>query len=49
MYDRPLERNIARNTTGLYTPNDTGTYPLPFGKLATVSEIREGFAPNSTP
>lgn len=42
MYDRPLERNIARNTTGLYTPNDTGTYPLPFGKLATVSEIREG-------
>ena len=42
LYDRPLERNIARNNTGLYTPNDTGTYPLPFGKLATVSEIREG-------
>lgn len=42
LYDRPLERNVAHNTTGLYTPNDTGSYPLPFGKLATISELREG-------
>ncbi|WP_255463185.1 ATP-binding protein [Lactobacillus sp. 3B(2020)] len=40
LYDRPLERNITRNQTGLYTPNDTGTYPLPFGQLATISQIK---------
>lgn len=42
LYDRPLERNITHNRTGLYTPNDAGTYPIPFGKLATVSQIKEG-------
>lgn len=42
LYDRPLERNIAHNQTGLYTPNDAGTYPIPFGKLATVSQIKAG-------
>lgn len=42
LYDRPLERNIAHNKTGLYTPNDAGTFPIAFGKLATINEIREG-------
>lgn len=42
LYDRPLERNITHNRTGLYTPNDAGTYPIPFGKLATVSQIKAG-------
>lgn len=41
LYDRPLERNIARKTTGLFVPNDTSSYPLPFGKIATTSEIRD--------
>ena len=40
LYDRPLERNIAHNHTGLYTPNDTGTYPVPFGQLAPISQIK---------
>lgn len=42
LYDRPLERNLARKTTGLFVPNDTSSYPLPFGKIATTSEIRDG-------
>lgn len=42
LYDRPMERNIANNNSGLYVPNDTGTHPIPFGKVATISEIREG-------
>ena len=42
LYDRPLERNIAHNNTGLYTPNDAGTFPIAFGKLATISQIRSG-------
>ena len=41
LYDRPLERNLARKTTGLFVPNDTSSYPLPFGKLATTTEIRD--------
>lgn len=41
LYDRPLERNIARQTTGLFVPNDTSSYPLPFGKVASTSEIRD--------
>lgn len=40
LYDRPLERNITHNHTGLYTPNDTGTYPVPFGQLAPISQIK---------
>ena len=42
LYDRPMERNIANNNSGLYVPNDTGTHPIPFGKIATISEIRDG-------
>lgn len=42
LYDRPLERNIAHNKTGLYTPNDAGTFPIAFGKLATINQIRDG-------
>ena len=42
LYDRPMERNIANNNSGLYVPNDTGTHPIPFGKVATISEIRDG-------
>ncbi|WP_251546654.1 P-loop NTPase family protein [Limosilactobacillus caecicola] len=42
LYDRPLERNIAHNKTGLYTPNDAGTFPIAFGKLATITQIRDG-------
>lgn len=41
LYDRPMERNIANNNSGLYVPNDTGTHPIPFGKIATISEIRD--------
>ena len=40
LYDRPLERNITHNHTGLYTPNDTGSYPIPFGQLATIAQIK---------
>lgn len=40
LYDRPIERNITHNNTGLYTPNDTGSYPVPFGQLATVAQIK---------
>lgn len=42
LYDRPMERNIVNNNSGLYVPNDTGTHPIPFGKIATISEIRDG-------
>lgn len=42
LYDRPMERNLANNTSGLYVPNDTGTHPIPFGKIATISQIRDG-------
>ena len=42
LYDRPMERNLANDNSGLYVPNDAGTYPIPFGKLATISEIRDG-------
>lgn len=42
LYDRPLERNIDHNKTGLYTPNDAGTFPIAFGKLATINQIRDG-------
>ena len=31
LYDRPIERNVAKNITGLYIPSDTGQYPIPFG------------------
>lgn len=41
LYDRPMERNLANNNSGLYVPNDTGTHPIPFGKIATISEIRD--------
>jgi hypothetical protein len=41
LYDRPMERNLVNNNSGLYVPNDAGTHPIPFGKLATVSQIRE--------
>lgn len=42
LYDRPMERNLVRNNSGLYVPNDAGTHPIPFGKLATTSQIRDG-------
>ena len=42
LYDRPMERNLVNNNSGLYTPSDTGTHPIPFGKVATISQIREG-------
>lgn len=41
LYDRPMERNLVNNNSGLYVPNDAGTHPIPFGKLATISQIRE--------
>lgn len=42
LYDRPMERNLINNNSGLYVPNDAGTHPIPFGKLATISQIRDG-------
>ena len=42
LYDRPMERNLVRNNSGLYVPNDAGTHPISFGKLATTSQIRDG-------
>ncbi len=39
LYDRPMERNLVNNNSGLYVPNDAGTHPIPFGKLATISQI----------
>lgn len=42
LYDRPMERNLIKNNSGLYVPNDAGTHPIPFGKLATTSQIRDG-------
>lgn len=42
LYDRPMERNLVSNNSGLYVPNDAGTHPIPFGKLATTSQIRDG-------
>lgn len=42
LYDRPMERNLVNNNSGLYVPNDTGTHPIPFGKVATISQIRDG-------
>lgn len=42
LYDRPMERNLVHNNSGLYVPNDAGTHPIPFGKLATISQIRDG-------
>lgn len=42
LYDRPIERNVAKNITGLYIPSDTGKYPIPFGQLATVEQIKSG-------
>ncbi|MCH3922788.1 ATP-binding protein [Limosilactobacillus sp.] len=42
LYDRPMERNLLANNSGLYVPNDAGTHPIPFGKLATISQIRDG-------
>lgn len=42
LYDRPMERNIVNHNSGLYVPNDAGTHPIPFGKLATISQIRDG-------
>ncbi len=42
LYDRPMERNLARHTTGLFTPSDTGNFPLPFGKKASQSTIKAG-------
>lgn len=41
LYDRPMERNLVNNNSGLYVPNDAGTHPIPFGKLATISQIRD--------
>lgn len=41
LYDRPMERNLVNNNSGLYVPNDAGTHPISFGKLATISEIRD--------
>lgn len=41
LYDRPMERNLVNNNSGLYVPNDAGTHPIPFGKLSTISQIRE--------
>ncbi|MGM9883001.1 MAG: ATP-binding protein [Limosilactobacillus reuteri] len=41
LYDRPIERNLVNNNSGLYVPNDAGTHPIPFGKLATISQIRD--------
>ena len=42
LYDRPMERNLVHDNSGLYVPNDAGTHPIPFGKLATTSQIRDG-------
>lgn len=42
LYDRPMERNLINHNSGLYVPNDAGTHPIPFGKLATISQIRDG-------
>ena len=42
LYDRPMERNLVNNNSGLYVPNDTGTHPIQFGKIATISQIRDG-------
>ena len=42
LYDRPMERNLANHASGLFVPNDTGTHPIPFGKIATISQIRDG-------
>lgn len=42
LYDRPMERNLVTQNSGLYVPNDAGTHPIPFGKLATISQIRDG-------
>lgn len=41
LYDRPMERNLVNNNSGLYVPNDAGTHPIPFGKLTTISQIRD--------
>lgn len=42
LYDRPMERNVAKDQTGLFVPNETGTRPIQFGKKATISQIRDG-------
>lgn len=42
LLDRPMERNVAKDETGLFVPNETGTRPLPFGKQATITQIRDG-------
>lgn len=42
LYDRPIERNLARHATGLFTPSTTGNFLLPFGKTASLSTIKEG-------
>lgn len=42
LYDRPMERNLARHITGLFTPSQTGNFPLPFGEKANQSTIKEG-------
>src|SRR5699024_12191026 len=47
LYDRPMERNLVNNNSGLYVPNDAGTHPIPFGKLATISQIRDSLKSRS--